>query len=141
MRKIRSEEDLPLEIPEENIKTLLTLGFMSSLAFNVNESDEGEQLSVRLRYLIYYLESLTESEIDHIIEIDRKVEKLANLRTRPRPVNSRSGLHFSKIPVKVQNIQKKKRKEQPTVEVLADLKEQFLSLRFHWFGTESLKLK
>lgn len=114
---------------------------MSSLAFNVNESDEGEQLSVRLRDLIYYLESLTESEIDHIIEIDRKVEKLANLRTRPRPVNSRSGLHFSKIPVKVQNTQKKKRKEQPTVEVLADLKEQFQSLRFHSFDTESLKFK
>ena len=42
VRKIRSEDDLPLEIPEENIKTLLTLGFMSSLAFNVTESDEGK---------------------------------------------------------------------------------------------------
>ena len=125
MRKIRSEDDLPLEIPEENIKTLLTLGFMSSLAFNVNESDEGKQSSLMYVWLIHYLDSLTESEIDHIIEVDRKAEKLATLRTRPRPVNSRSGLHFSRIPVKIQNTQKNKRKEQPTVEVLADLKEQF----------------
>ena len=51
MRKIRSEDDLPLEIPEENIKTLLTLGFMSSLAFNVNESDEGKQLGHLTGYL------------------------------------------------------------------------------------------
>ena len=92
------------------------------------------------RYSIGFLESLTESEIDHIIEFDRKTEKLANLRIRPRPVNSRSGLHFSKIPVKVQNTQKNKRIEKPTGEVLADLKEKF-SLIDQPLETEALKLE
>ena len=54
VRMIRSDEDVPLEIPEENIKTLLTLGFMSSLAFNINESSsDGKSLKV------YHSEYLT----------------------------------------------------------------------------------
>ena len=60
VRKIRSEDDLPLEIPEENIKTLLTLGFMSSLAFNVTESDEGKTFSLvdQTRYSIGFFRIL-----------------------------------------------------------------------------------
>ena len=48
------DDDVPdasLEIPEENIKTLLTLGFMSSLAFNVNESDDSDG---KLEYKIVF---------------------------------------------------------------------------------------
>jgi hypothetical protein len=78
--------DASLEIPEENIKTLLTLGFMSSLAFNVNESDDSD-------------ESLSDSQIDQIIETNRRIEKLANMRYAPKPVKSMSNGHFSRIPV------------------------------------------
>jgi len=78
-----------LEIPEENIKTLLTLGFMSSLAFNVNESDDSD-------------ESLSDSQIDQIIETNRRIEKLANMRYAPKPVRSMSNGHFSRIPVLAQ---------------------------------------
>ena len=36
VRKLRSTDDLPPEIPEENIKTLLTLGGVSSSAHHVD---------------------------------------------------------------------------------------------------------
>jgi len=80
------EDEPSLEIPEENIKTLLTLGFMSSLAFNVNESDDSD-------------ESLSDSQIDQIIETNRRIEKLATMRYAPKPVKSMSNGQFSRIPV------------------------------------------
>ena len=60
VRMIRSDEEVPLEIPEENIKTLLTLGFMSSLAFNINESSsDGKSLKVyHSKYLTFRLKTV-----------------------------------------------------------------------------------
>ena len=60
VRMIRSDEEVPLEIPEENIKTLLTLGFMSSLAFNINESSsDGKSLEVyHSKYLTFRLKTV-----------------------------------------------------------------------------------
>lgn len=52
--------DASLEIPEENIKTLLTLGFMSSLAFNVNESDDSDgKLEFKISYLTCFTFRIT----------------------------------------------------------------------------------
>lgn len=70
-----------LEIPEENIKTLLTLGFMSSLAINLETSDA---------------DSLTSLEINEIIEMEEKKERLRNLRTEANPISIEYG---TKIPI------------------------------------------
>jgi len=86
VRKMKSADDLPLEIPEDNIKTLLTLGFMSSLAIDVNDSDSDD---------------LTEAELDQLIMVEQKIEKLEKIRTTPRPIQSQTNAtgKWSKIPV------------------------------------------
>ena len=67
-------------------------------------------------------ESLSEAQIDQIIEIDRRKEKLATLRLQPKPVQSRTGNHFSRIPVLTHGT----KKEQPTVEtILGDIRNEF----------------
>jgi len=92
VRKLRSTDDLPPEIPEENIKTLLTLGFMSSLALDINESDSGEEL--------------TEAELDQLILAEEREERIKKMRVAPRPIKSETNAagRWSKIPILTKTI-------------------------------------
>jgi len=88
VRRLRSADDLlPPEIPEDNIKTLLTLGFMSSLALDINESDSGDDM--------------TEAELDELILAEEREERIMKLRVAPRPIKSETNAagRWSKIPV------------------------------------------
>jgi len=92
VRRLRSTDDLPPEIPEENIKTLLTLGFMSSLALDINESDSGEEL--------------TEAELDQLILAEEREERIKKMRVAPRPIKSEMNAagKWSKIPILTKTI-------------------------------------
>jgi len=82
-------ESIGPEIPEDNIKTLLTLGFMSSLAVNIAEDTEDT-------------DNLTENEIDELIKLEKRKEEIEKMKVRPKPVDSTTGGRwniFSKIPV------------------------------------------
>jgi len=91
VRKLKSTDDLPPEIPEENIKTLLTLGFMSSLALDINESDS---------------EDLTEVELDQLILAEEREDRIKKLRVAPRPIKSETNAagRWSKIPILTKTI-------------------------------------
>lgn len=96
--------DPDLEIPNENIKTLLTLGFMSALATGVKEYDS---------------DSLTSSDMDELTEIERRKEKFENMRTEPNPVKRSS--FSSRIPVLSKtncSINKQKRQTHDVIPVI-----------------------